>query len=154
MKESLKICFFSSPVKRRRLPLTYNYNTKNRDVQAKIEKSFLFPSHLRSGYIYAGCTVLRLFPVCQSRLQHDGTLQAFFLQVTGNLMRFVNIALILPVVCITAAAAIKFRPAVFTSWLSIDIRQGKIVLHLLVKGAVKHIAHLPLIRPHELMAGE
>ena len=65
-----------------------------------------------------------------------------------------DVAHILVVVGVAAAAAIELRPALAAVGLGVDVSCCKISLHLLIERAVVDIAHFVLVDAYELVTRE
>ena len=80
--------------------------------------------------------------ICQRGLDHDGALQPFLFQLTREGVGLKNIPLILLVVGVAAAGAIKFRPAFPAFLFAVNRGPGKsgLLLQIVIAGKTEAVA--------------
>ena len=118
----------------------------------------MIPGHLLGDLSFRGYVIGRvpLFSLAEHSygFHHDSAFEAFFLQFAGDLMSLANIALILVVISVTAAAAIELSPAFAAIGFGVNVSLSEIGFHFLIESALIDIAHFILIDTDELVTGE
>ena len=91
--------------------------------------------------------------VRKSGFYHYRTLESLLFESTRELVRLKDSVVILHVIGVAAAAAIKFRPTFLAFLFGENVRCGEFRFHLMIKTAVMDIAHLFFGNTRKLVAG-